>query len=90
MRDKLTIEQHIEVLNKCADSIYSDDGVVQQAIRQSTDVLVKKIKELEEAMLVAKKQRDKLECYMISEGYDFKFIQSIKSINPPKESESKL
>jgi len=46
----LTIEQHIEVLNKCADSIISDDGVVQQAIRESAYVLEKEIKELKELL----------------------------------------
>ena len=45
MSEKLTIEQHIAVLYKCADSIYSDDGVVQQAIRECADVLYKKIQE---------------------------------------------
>lgn len=48
MSDKLTIKQHIEVLNKCADSIDSEDGVVQQAIRDCADKLEKHIKALEE------------------------------------------
>lgn len=75
---KLTIEQYIEVLYKCADSIDSDDGVVQQAIRDCADKLEKHILEIMKEMVIVEKELCRLEKYMIAETYDYDFIQRIK------------
>lgn len=41
--NKLTLKQNIEVIHKCADSIISDDNVVQTALHESANEIEERL-----------------------------------------------
>lgn len=59
----------------CIFAVEFDDLIDKIEEQQKT------IEELGKSLVLSKKQRDSLECYMLAEGYDFDFIKSVKERN---------